>query len=134
MECTEIHLNKLVKPIISIFCYWIRTEYEKFILWCLIAILLVLDVHGIITLSISMTLSLLFTIVFRYFLPTLGPEPKSLNFTVSVHLKELQCINFKQSRNGKVDILSDMWHYSSGKKIFPSFHDFMDFMKSMISK
>ena len=61
MECTEIHLNKLVKSIISIFCFWIRTEYEEFILWCLTAILLVLGIRGMLTLSVYMSLSLFFT-------------------------------------------------------------------------
>lgn len=33
--------------------------------------------------------------VFRYFLPTLRPEPKSLNLILSVRVKELYNINFK---------------------------------------
>lgn len=62
MECTEMHLNKLVKSIISIFWYWIRTEHEEFILWCLTATLLVLGIHGMLTLSVYMILSLFFTV------------------------------------------------------------------------
>lgn len=116
MECTEIHLNKLVKSIISIFCYWVRTEHEEFILWYLTAILLVLGTHGRLTLSVYMILSLFFT-VFRYFLPTLRPEPKSLNLILSACLKELYNINFKQCRNGKIDLFCQICSIISlGKK------------------
>lgn len=36
-----------------------------------------------------------FTMVIRYVLPILRPEPKSLNSIASVHLRELRYINFK---------------------------------------
>lgn len=45
----------------------------------LIATLLVLNVCGMLTLPISVVLRVLFTMIIRYFLLILWPEPKSMN-------------------------------------------------------
>ena len=65
----------------------------------------------------------IFHCVFRYFLPTLRPEPKSLNLILSACLKELYNINFKQCRNGKIDLFCQICSIISlgKKKMMPPF-------------